>query len=259
MMGAELLTSPPPAALPVFDAGRDESRYDASHVVVVMEDDPRTAAYIVEALRILGLTPHTVVSAEEAVALARNGNARCFILDACMGGEERTQEGLEALTRIKKIDDSISVAVYSNHERLLKKAERMADVTQPKSGDHLSDIASILERLIPPQFKGLVARLLAASGHISEQPQRPRPRESGEADVNKRRYRELRADAAWLKNHLGRYVAFVDGELRGADTDRKRLLGMVRIEHAGKPIFFTEVKEQEESVRIFSPLRLHHS
>jgi DNA-binding NarL/FixJ family response regulator len=258
-MAAELSTPPTPAESPVFDESRGESRHDASHVVVVMEDDARTSGYIIEALQIMGVTPCTVSSADEAVALARDENARCFILDASMGGEERAQEGLEALTRIKRLDASISVAVYSNHNRLLELAKRFADVTQPKSGDHLSDIASILERLIAPHFKGMVARILAASGHISEPPQRPRLRASGEADVNKSRYRELRADSAWLKKHRGRYVAFIDGELRDADTDRQKLLGRVRREYAGRPIFFTEVKEQEESVRIFSPLRLHHS
>lgn len=258
-MAAELLTKPARGASQTFDEDGNESGREASHVVAVMEDDPCTSGYIVEALRMMGLTPLLIASAEEAVALARNENVRCFILDACMGGEERAQEGLEALTRIKKHDARISVAVYSNHNRLLKLAKRAADVTQPKSGDHLSDIASILERLIAPHFKGLVARILAASGHVSDPPLRPRRAQPGEEDVNKRKYRELRADASWLKNHLGRYVAFIDGELRGADTDRQRLLGRVRREHAGRPIFFTEVREQEESVRIFSPLRLHHS
>jgi hypothetical protein len=258
-MAAELLTPPTPAESPVFGESKDESRHDHSHVVVVMEDDSRTSGYIIEALQILGLTPRTVSSAEEAVALARDERARCFILDASMGSEDRAQEGLEALTRIKRLDAGISVAIYSNHNRLLKLAKRFADVAQPKSGDHLSDIASILERLITPHFKGMVARILAASGHISEQPHGPRLRASGEADVNVRKYRELRADAAWLKKHRDRYVAFIDGELRDTDTDRKRLLGRVRKEHAGKSIFFTEVKEQEESVRIFSPLHLHHS
>jgi len=241
----------------VFDPD-EELRHDASGEVVVMEDDPRTEAYIVEALRSLGLKPRTVGSANEAVALARDGGARYFILDASMG-DNRNQEGLEALTRIKKYDESIYVAVYSNHRGLLNKARRFTDVTQPKSGDHFSDIVHILTQFVPTPFKGLVRRLSRALEGAPEVPYEARRQETSESDINKRRYRELRADAEWLKKYAGHYVAFIDGELKGADTDRRKLLIRVRREHSGRPIFFTEVKEQEDSVRIFSPLRLHHS
>jgi CheY-like chemotaxis protein len=253
-MSAELTASHAPATSPAFD--EDELHHKASDEVVVMENDRHTRAYIVEALRALGLKPRTVESADEAVALAKKEKARCFILDASMGGD-RTQEGLEALTRIKKHDKTISVALYSNHWGLLKKASRLADVTQPKSGDHLLDIVKILAQLVAPHFKGLVGKLWGTLGHTSDPPP-PRPQAPTEVDVNKRKYQELRADAEWLASHLGHYVAFSEGELRDADTDRKKLLGRVRKEYSGKPVFLTEVKEQEEPVRIFSPLRLHH-
>ena len=253
-MAAEVVTAQRPARAPVFETDEDELRHDASDEVVVMEDDPRTEAYIVDARRALGLKPRTVGSADEAVALARDGGARCFILDASMG-DDRMQEGLEALTRIKKHDKSIHVAVYSNHRGLLSKASRYADVTQPKSEDHSADIAHIITQLIAPPFRGLVGKISGAP----ETPYRARPQGPGESDINKRRYRELRADAEWLKKHSGHYVAFIDGELKDADEDRRKLLARVRRGHSGRPIFFTQVKEQEESVRIFSPLRLHHS
>lgn len=253
-MAAEVITSHRAAGSPVFDPDESKLRHAASDEVVVMEDDPRTEAYIVEALRDLGLKPHTVVNADEAVALARDAGARCFILDASMG-DDRTQEGLEALTRIKKHDRSILVAVYSTHPGLLDKASRFADVTHLKSEDHFSDIAHIITQFVATPFRGLVWKKSGAP----EPPFVPRPHEPGETDINKRRYRELRANAEWLKNYSGHFVAFIDGELKDADTDRRKLLARVRREHSGRPIFFTEVKEQEESVRIFSPLHLHNS
>jgi DNA-binding response OmpR family regulator len=257
-MHTEASPSESASEAPVMDFEEDEIRNDASDEVVVMEDDPRTAAYIVEALQTIGLKPHTVENAEEAVALAKKEKARCFILDANMGDEDRAQEGLEALTRIKKYDKSISVAMYSNHVGLLKKALRLADVTRPKSGDHLTDIVNIVSRLTAPHLKGLVDKLWGNIGHQSDSPdKRPSPGESSASDPNKLKYQELRANPDWVKNHLGDSVAIINGELVDQDTDRKKLLKRVRQVYSGKAVFLTEVKEHEDLVRIFSPLQMH--
>jgi CheY-like chemotaxis protein len=257
-MMSEAPNSKSASAVAVLDFEEDEVRDDASDEVVVMEDDPRTEAYIVEALKTIGLKPHTVESAEEAVALAKKEKARCFILDANMGDEERAQEGLEALTRIKKYDKSISVAMYSNHVGLLKKARRLADVTRPKSGDHLTDIVNIVSQLAAPHLKGLVDKLWGTVGHQSDSPDKQRvPWEPSDSDINKQKYQELRANPDWLKSHLGYSVAIIDGNLEDEDTDRKELLKRVRKGYSGKSVFFTEVKEYEELIRIFSPMHLH--
>lgn len=235
------------------------SRESAVDEVVVMENDSITEAYIVEALHTFGLKPRTVETADEAVDFAKKKKARSYILDINMGND-RNQEGLNALTRIKKVDEDIFVAVYSNHPDKLQKARKIgADVCREKSGDHLGDIANIVSQMAPPHLRGLVDRLWDTLGHNSDSSNKGAPPQKPEQDINRRKYQELRVDRDWLKSHFGQYVAIVDGELKEEGADRQKVLEKVRKTYSGKSIFFTEVKEEEEVVRILSPLRFYES
>ena len=248
--GQQTVVSPPPNLEFNEGQGRDE----ISEEVVIMENDERTEGYIIEALENLGLKPRTVENSNQAVDLATK-KVRCFILDASMG-QDRAQEGIEALTRIKKVDKSIFVSVYSNHEGLLEKARKQgADVVRSKSGDHMTDVVSIIAQAAP-YLKGLVEKLWQTLGHHSDPPNPRTISEPPDMDINQRKYYELRTNPSWLKQHFGYYIAIIEGKLEDFDVDRRALLKRVRKVHSGKRIFFTEIKEQEELVRVLTPLRI---
>lgn len=231
-------------------------RPEDSNEIFVMEDKPEWRASIEEALRSLRLKVRFVYSENEAVDYVRQGVARYFILDIAMGGGRRKQEGLNALERIKSINRGVFVAVYSNFPDLLKKASGLsADFCQEKSADPAEDMQAIVKKMLAKHLEESAPHFRETTNVIFFD-NWGRQRRPPEPDRNHALYEQLRSDPEWMAKNAGKYIAIVDGALRGEDADRERLLRKARREFAkeGKRIYFTQVEEQEEVVIIHSPL-----
>lgn len=76
-------------------------------------------------------------------------------------------------------------------------------------------------------------------------------------DLNFQKYRELKSDPVWLKNHEGLYVAIVGGEVVGVGEDRTGLLAKIRKGYPNRPKFFTEVRRKPRVIDFPSSHRVH--
>lgn len=70
-------------------------------------------------------------------------------------------------------------------------------------------------------------------------------------DPNLRAYEEMKGDLR--QHHLGEYVAFLNGELVGLDTDRENLISRVYQEHGETNILIQRIQEDDEVVRLRRP------
>src|SRR5689334_17133129 len=102
--------------------------------VAVMENDSTLMGIYEEPLKRFGFKVQTIGSADEAIHLAEGKNLYNYILDLHMG-EDREQEGLDALERLKSIDENIQVAILSGYPEVYRRrAKRLrADIFRTKS------------------------------------------------------------------------------------------------------------------------------
>ncbi len=82
--------------------------------------------------------------------------------------------------------------------------------------------------------------------------------ESGGAtsDINTSAYRGLIANADWQKQHVGMYVAFVEGKLVGAAKDRDTLLSLVYAKFPNRSRFVTKVGGDNREIQLPSPIEV---
>jgi CheY-like chemotaxis protein len=223
----------------------------------VMEDDKQSLEAIRSALRGYGAKVTVAKNENEVVDLAKRLGIRNFILDVNMGTDSRSQEGLNALERLKAYDRRTYVSILTGFPQFRKQAERLsADHFQEKTNDRTADICHTVQ-----------AFLAYAEGEVKKAENELGPDEVGTLDLwgsppdplsdqNYVAYAGLRADPDWMSKHLDMYVAFVDGHQVGANRDEAALVADVRANYSTKPRFITHVVRQEEEIDIPSDLTI---
>jgi DNA-binding NarL/FixJ family response regulator len=93
-------------------------------VVVVMEDSPTSDEAIKEVMEgKLGWTVKMARNSDEVAAYARNKEAGIYILDNKIGNNPA--EGLDALTKLKAIDENIRVVMWSAYPKYERQARKI--------------------------------------------------------------------------------------------------------------------------------------
>jgi CheY-like chemotaxis protein len=221
----------------------------------VMEDDSEWLDAIESALHRYGADVIVARNEEEVVELAKQGGIRLFILDVNMGADSRSQEGLDALERLKEYDPGILVGMLSGYPDYRHQAQKLrADHFEKKTEDRAGDIARSLEALLSRagrEFQAAARKLVSKgdpTGDLFDDPSL-----DPLADENYVALARFRKDPAWMSRHAGCYVAIVGGKLVGSGSSRAELLLTVRREHAGKRRYVTLVVDEEETEELPSP------
>jgi DNA-binding NarL/FixJ family response regulator len=107
----------------IFD-NRSMCRAVLKREVVVMEDSPAAEEAIKEVIEgKLGWTVKMARNSDEVAAYARNKEAGIYILDNKIGNNPA--EGLDALTKLKAIDENIRVVMWSAYPKYERQARKI--------------------------------------------------------------------------------------------------------------------------------------
>ncbi len=237
--------------------------------VVIMEDDFMIQEHIFNFME--NNLKWEVIKCDdqnEAVDIARNKQAAFFILDNRVGDSK--QEGLDALERIKSIDKTIFVAIFTAYsvkrreaenldcnlfveknrlqlnllhivDEMLKYRLQIVDNVSLENSKQLEDIKRLKKEIIK-QLK-FVERLEDTYNKKSSSPKY-------QQDRNRKAYEKCELDKKWLKENQGKYAAFVDGEFKFSCKDRDEFFNRLinSDEYKEKQIFFAEVGEKKRII-----------
>ena len=232
--------------------------------VVVMEDSEITQDAIRKVLeKEFDLEVKIVESKEEAIRLAENQELQYYILDVNMGNNRR-QEGIDALEVIKAINENSFVSILTGYPtpNIQKMASNLGVDFYKKKSVHLEDdireIASQIKQhkrelleenlqIIDELRSDIVDDLKKLDDSHFESP--------SSEDLNIAAYEKLKLDQKWFAKYQGKYVAFIDGGLLGSDEDEQKLLKQLKSsKYQDKPIFFTKVEENPRIIDLPSSL-----
>lgn len=215
--------------------------------VVIMEDDKKKLSDIKKTLNKMGFTPLIAKSKNEILKLAKEKHLKNFILDINMGSE-REHEGLDALETLKNYDDNIFVGFLTGYPTRYKTlASRLkVNVFQPKTTNRQNDIYKITCKMlqhnidiVESTYKSHYSRLSNLRGidmnldfELDE-------------DVNFTEFQKLISDEKWKNKHLNQYIAIVDGNIAGIQSDGTKLLEKVKLKYPKKDIFFSKIEDNE--------------
>ncbi len=234
--------------------------------VIVMEDSEATQETIIEILeREFNLHVKIVDSKEEVIGIAeKHQEIQCYLLDVHMGND-RQQEGIDALEEIKAINEKSFVSIFTGHpsQEIQKMASKLgADLYREKSTDLENDI-----RDIGLQIKKRHGDLLQEQLETIDRLRNDIINELEQlddspfellyfGDLNIAAYEKLKLDEKWLAEYKGKYVAFMDGrQLSDSDEDKQKLLEKLKtMQKEDKPIFFTKVEENPRIIELPSSL-----
>ena len=239
--------------------------------VIVMEDRVTTQEAIREILeREFNLHVKIVESKEAAISIAeQHQEIQGYILDVQMGND-RQQEGIDALEEIKAINEKSFVSIFTGHpsQEIQKMASKLgADLYREKSTDLENDIryigSQIKKRhhdLLQKQLETIERLRNDIINELEQINQLDKLYNSPSTslllkDSNIAAYEKLKLDKEWFAKHKGECVAFIDGELIGSNEDEQKLLEQLKdITKQDKPIFFTKVEENPIIVDLPSSL-----
>ena len=228
--------------------------------VVVMEDDKTTRADIAKALKELGCGVYEAKDSNEVIRYAEKKKLRNYILDIHMG-KKREQEGLDAVEQLKSIDKSMFVGVLSNYpDRFKQMAINVGvDIFREKSSSRKLDVHVIVYRMLQHGRSLIDVELKKLETELT-QPQflsyaLSVPNQSI-SDSNLVAFLNLTTNDQWRQEHLGSFVAFVDGKLVESNRDRMRLIENIRLRFPGKARFVRLIEEAETTIDLPSPLSI---
>jgi len=253
-------------------------------VVVVMEDSPASDEAIKEVMeRKLGWTVKMAGNSDEVAAYARNKEAGIYILDNNIGNNPTA--GLEALTKLKAIDENILVGIWSAYPNykvqaynidknlvtyevkgtklkedackiaadFIKSLRQIIDGIQNKienSSDEYRNIALVLlkeRKLELERDRQKLEQLLAknTSATLSI---------PTDIDGNFEAYEKCQSDREWLAKYESKYVAFVGGEQVFPEiTDEQELLKLIRENYPKQRRLFTKVTKSGKTRVVKAP------
>lgn len=228
--------------------------------VIVMEDRVTTQEAIKEILeREFNLQVKIVDSKEEAIGIAeKNQEIQCYLLDVHMGND-RQQEGIDALEVIKELNKKSFVVVLTGHpsQEIQRMASRLgADLYREKSLDLENDIRAIGLQ-IKKRYRDLLQEQLQTIDRLREDiidqlekiNKLDKVYDSSSTsllfkDVNINAYEKLKLNKEWFATYQDKYVVFIDGKLIASNEQEQKLLKQLKsIKYQDQPIFFTKVEE----------------
>lgn len=233
--------------------------------VIVMEDRITTQEAIKEILeREFNLQVKIVDSKEDAIDYAeKNRKIQCYLLDIHMG-DDRQQEGIDALEEIKAINEKSFVSIFTGHpsQEIQRMASRLgADSYREKSFDLENDIREIGSQ-IKKHYRDLLQQQLQTINRLREDAinelekinKLDKVYDSSSTsllfkDVNIDAYEKLKLNKEWFATYQGKYIVFIDGKLIASDKDEQKLLEQLKADkYQDKLIFFTKVEENTRIV-----------
>jgi CheY-like chemotaxis protein len=224
--------------------------------VVIMEDDKVRRSAVSKILKNKGCKVYEVDDIAQAIKIANERHPQAYILDINMG-EQKEQYGLDALERLKKLDEGLFVSIYSMYPDQYKAYSRRlhADHFQEKTSDTLSDINKILHNFLIAEHKkiGLYIKMLEQETNIPSDTDNIKG-QPAVSDSNYACYKQLLANRSWRQDNIGRYVAIVNCVVVGVDTNEETLLSKVRNEYPTESCYFTLVEETETVIDLPSTL-----
>ncbi len=205
--------------------------------VVILEDSEATceaAQNVIE--EELNWNIITVKNKEDAISALEKKKATFFIFDNCIG--KNRNEGLDALDRVRTIDNEVFVVIYSayNPEETEKRAKRAeANLFKQKSFDIRQDIREITSEFI--KYKQQIV-----NNKTNDQLKQLKK----QSNININAYENAKLNNEWLKKYQNTYVAFVDGRFVDSDPCKKELLTRLNNseEYIEKQKFFIKVEEK---------------
>lgn len=231
--------------------------------VVVMEDSTETSNEIDNVLS--GELNWQIIKCsnqDEVVEIARKGQAAFFILDNWVGSKH---EGLDALERIKAINQKTFVTIFSGHQIDRSLAERL-------SGDLFEDKTDISENIRHIAYemlafrKKLVGSMLESiesqmkyiesleGSYINSTATMPKSSHTGSGEsitgnlqkMNRAAYKKLLLDNVWYLENKGKYAVFVNGEFEFSEDNRDTCLSKLIScpEYKGKQVFHAKVQRR---------------
>ena len=255
-------------------------------VVVVMEDSPTSDEAIKEVMEgKLGWTVKMAGNSDEVAAYARNKEAGIYILDNNIGNN-RT-EGLEALTKLKAIDENILVGMWSAYPNYqvqaynidknlvtyevkgtklkegackiaadsIKSLQKIIDKIQSEienSSDEYRNITLVLleeRKLELERDRQKLEQLLAKNTSDTFIPDDEKLFVS-----NFEAYEKCQSDREWLAKYESKYVAFVGGEQVFPEiTDEQELLKLIRENYPKQRRLFTKVTKSGKTRVVKAP------
>ncbi|MBE9244373.1 response regulator [Microcystis aeruginosa LEGE 00239] len=260
-------------------------------VVVVMEDSPAAEEAIKEVIEgKLGWTVKMARNSDEVAAYARNKEAGIYILDNKIGNNPA--EGLDALTKLKAIDENIRVVMWSAYPNykvqaynidknlvtyevkgtklkegackiaadFIKSLRQIIDGIQNKienSSDEYRNIALVLlkeRKLELERDRQKLEQLLAKNTSATLSIPNDKKLLS-DMDSNFEAYEKCQSDRDWLAKYESKYVAFVGGEQVFPEiTDEQELLKFIREKYPEKSQLklFTKVQKVVKKTSILT-------
>lgn len=227
--------------------------------IIVMEDNDRELRDFVKALEAEGRRAKKAANKEEAVSLAKKHPGYVFCLDIDMGrGQE--QEGLTALERIKALNSETKVFIRSAYpERFERMATKLhADYFHRKSGDVVFDACTIVRHLTcleRDQAEEALRRMDEKLREFQDDHQRElEPMDTTDRDPNVVAYERCMADARWLSERAGKYVAFINGRLIDEDADRGKLFARLDQGPPDQRVFIKKIEADDRIIGMPTPL-----
>ena len=228
--------------------------------VVVMEDSETTQKAIIRILqREFNLRVTIVDCREDAIDYAeKNREIQLYLLDVHMGNN-RQQEGLDALEEIKAINEKSFVSIFTGYPtpEIKKLASKLgADLYREKSFDLENDIREIglqikkcHRDLLQEQLQTIDQLREDVINELEKINKLDKLYDSSSTslllkDVNIGAYEKLKLNKEWFATYQGKYVAFIDGTLIASNEQEQKLLKQLKADkYQDKPIFLTKVEE----------------
>ncbi|MDJ0717308.1 MAG: response regulator [Prochloraceae cyanobacterium] len=208
---------------------------------------------------------------DEAVKIAEQKDASFFILDNWVG--ENKQEGLDALERIKNINEKNFVAIITAHSVTQELSKRLGSNLFVEKDDLILNIFHIVEEMLKyrlkivdnlpkvvdntqkeierelKNIKVLERNYKRGAGIEGTRDKRVKVFEDPQA-ANRLAYKMCKLNSDWSSKHQGKYAAFVDGEFKFSCEDRDEFFNRLinSDEYKEKPIFFAKVEEKKRII-----------
>lgn len=246
--------------------------------VAIMEDSFRTQETIKEVMeKKLNWKVTVINNQKEAVSLADKKIHSFYILDVNMG-KDREQEGLDALEKIKDVDQQAFVTVFSAYPNFKKKAANLnsnwfeekgariekgvcniatkmleyklkiiCDLKKDITNNTNSEVGQdIVLGLIDDKIKNINEKLESIKNLDNLYSQESYFKLKPAENVNANAYEKLKLDPTWLAEYQGKYVAFVEGNLVSSSENKQELLDwLIKSEqYKDNQRFFAKIEEQ---------------
>lgn len=222
--------------------------------VVIMEDLTDTREKVVSILKRNGCRVRIATNSNEAIEYAKKTQVKSYILDINMG-QTRTQEGLDALERLKKINSGNWVAILSGYPQKYKNMaiKLQADFFQEKTGNIESDLKNIMQSycqyIKPKVYKGL-----CETNEMGNNNHKVKTIEDEiKSDINYNTYLHYYSNKTWRIQNEGLYIGIVLGKIEFTGNDKNALLAEIRRKYPNVACYFTQVKTEIEKYKIITP------